>query len=122
MFWKKKKVDFEIPDNNGDHREAFRIRPGGDRPILLKAGGTSAYLVNISGSGCCFRSGYFKVGVVVAGTLTITSDDLVFPVTVRVVTKQRDLCHCEFTKISSLAQEAIHAYVLDIQKLQIRNR
>ena len=122
MFWKKKKVDIEFPDDVKDLRTAFRIRPSSDRPILLKAGGQSSYLVNVSGTGCSFRSGSFKLGMVAAGTLTISSENIVFPVTIRVVYKQRDLCHCEFTKISALAEEKIHAYVLDLQKSQIRSR
>lgn len=122
MFWKKKKVDIAFPDDATDLRAAFRIRPGSDKPILLKAGGQSCYLANISGSGCSFRSSSFKEGVIAAGTLTISSEDIVFPVTIRVVYKQRDLCHCEFTKISASAEEIIHAYVLGIQKKQIRNR
>ncbi len=121
MFWKKKKVDIELPGDSADHRDAYRIRPSSDHPILLKAAGTSCYLVNISGTGCCFRSAAFKEKAVAAGTITIASDDVVFPVTIRVVTKQRDLCRCEFTKISPSAQEVIHAYVLDVQKKQIRN-
>ena len=121
MFWKKKKVDIEFPENAADLRAAFRIRPGSDRPILLKAGGQSSYLVNISGTGCSFRSNSFEEGVVAAGTLTLTSENIVFPVSIRVVHRRRDLCHCEFTKISASAENAIHAYVLDIQKNQIRN-
>ncbi len=122
MFWRKKKNDLEFAGDDNDHRDAFRIRPDSGRPILLKAAGNSCYLVNISGTGCCFRSSNFKEGVTAAGTLTMASEDIVFPVTIRVVAKQRDICRCEFTKISASAQEMIHAYVLDVQKSQIRNR
>jgi len=121
LFWKKKKIDVELPNNEADHRGAFRIRPGSDRPILLKAAGTSVYLLNISGTGCAFRSSSFKLDATAAGTLTITSNDVVFPLSFRVISKRGDLCHCEFTKISALARETIHAYVLDMQKQLIRN-
>lgn len=121
MFWRKKKADLVSLNDENDHREAYRIRPDSDRPILLKAAGNSAYLVNISGTGCCFRSSYFKEGAAASGTLTIASENVVFPVSFRVVSKQRDLCRCEFTKISAKAEELIHAYVLDVQKSQIRN-
>ncbi len=122
MFWRKKKTELELLDDDDDHRDAFRIRPDSDRPILLKAAGNSCYLVNISGSGCCFRSNSFKPGAVAAGTLTIASEDIVFPVTIKVVTKQRDLCRCVFTKITPNAQNLIHSYVLNVQKEHIRNR
>ena len=123
MFWrKKKKVDLEFPDDHQDHRSAFRIKPDTTRPIILVLGGNSYYAVNISGSGCCFRSHNYPVGTLAAGTVRMPSEDLVFPVNIRVVDKQRDLCRCEFTKISEAAEDAIHAYVLEIQKRQIRGR
>lgn len=119
MFWRKKKDDISLPGDD-DHRDAYRIRPVDDRPIILKMAGYAFYVVNISGTGCCIRSHAFKEGADMAGTLTLPSEDMVFPVTVRVVSRERDLCRCEFSKISPSAQNIIHAYVLDIQKIQIR--
>lgn len=120
MFWRKKKVNIDLPDEKTDLRAAFRIRPGSDRPLVLKVAGQSYYLVNISGTGCSFRSSALKQGMIAAGTLTMTSENVVFPVSIKVVYKQRDMCHCEFTKISGSSEEILHAYVLDIQKRQIR--
>jgi len=123
LFWKRKKAsDIELPGDEEEHRTAFRIRPVSDKPIVLKVAGNSFYLVNVSGTGCCFRSTRFKEGNSAAGTLTIPSEDTVFPVSIHVVSRQRDLCRCEFSKISQPAQEMIHAYVLEVQKKQIRNR
>lgn len=120
MFWKKKsKIDIEF-DDDGDHRQAFRIRPEQTRPILLNMANNSFPLINVSGTGCCFRSHSYSEGMVGSGTLKIPSDDLIFPVTVKVVKKQRDLCRCEFTKISESSQDAIHSYILEAQKKQIR--
>lgn len=122
MFWKRKKAsDIEIPGEADEHRGAFRIRPVNNKPILLKLAGNSFHLVNISGNGCCFRSTRYKEGMVAAGTLTIPSDDVVFPVSIRIVSRQRDLCRCEFSKISPSAQDMIHAYVLEAQKNQLRS-
>lgn len=123
MFWKKKpKIDLEFPGDENDLRAAFRIKPDPVRPIILTLAGNSYPLVNISGTGCCFRSHSFPEGYVAAGTLKIPSDDVVFPVTVRVVVRKRDLCHCEFTKISPQAEDSIHAYVLQVQKDSIRHK
>jgi len=121
LFWKKKKVDLELPGDDSDHREAFRIRPIADRPIILKLLGKSFYMVNISGTGCCIRTKSFKEGTVAAGTITIPSEDQVFPVSIRVVSLQRDLCRCEFVKISQQAQNLIHGYVLETQKSLLRS-
>jgi hypothetical protein len=121
FFKKKKKVDIEIPDENGDHRDAYRIKPEPTRPIILNLAGNSYHIVNISGTGCCFRSHNFPEGYQAPGTLRIPSDDIIFPVNVQVVSKQRDLCRCQFIKISARAEDAIHAYVLEVQKNSIRN-
>ncbi len=123
MFWKKtKKIDIEVPANANDHRAAFRVKPDPVRPIILSLAGNSYPLVNISGTGCCFRSHNFPEGHLAAGTLKMPSEDIIFPVTVRVVNRKRDLCHCEFNKISTKAEEAIHAYVLNVQIDSIRNK
>ena len=122
MFWKKKKINIELLGDDSDHREAFRIRPIADRPVILKVLGKSFFAVNISGTGCCFRSKSFQEGTVASGTITIPSEDQVFPVSIRVVSRQRDLCRCEFVRISQSAQNMIHSYVLELQKSLLRGR
>jgi hypothetical protein len=122
LFFKKKKaIDIELPDDGQDYRGAFRIKPDPTRPIILTLAGNSYPVENISGSGCRFRSFNFPEGYKASGTLKIPSDDIVFPVAVEVVSKQRDMCRCRFVRLSSRAENAIHAYVLDVQKSMIRN-
>ena len=79
-------------------------------------------LTNISGTGCSFRSYNYPEGYQAPGTIRIPSIDIIFPVTIRVVSKQKDLCHCEFVRIAPKSEDAIHAYVLDTQKAIIRNK
>ena len=123
MFWKKKKkIDLKFPEQDGDQRDAYRVKPDQLRPIILSVAGNSYHVVNISGSGCCFRSHNFPEGHLAAGTLRIPSEDLIFPVTIRVVYRKRDICHCEFTKISAQSADELHSYVLRVQKDSIRNR
>ena len=123
MFWKKKPlIEVELPDDGNDHRSAYRIKPESERPIILNLANNSYTLTNISGGGCCFRSYNYPEGYQAAGTLRIPSDDIIFPVTVRIVSKQKDLCRCEFVRISPKSADAVHAYVLEAQKAKIRNR
>lgn len=123
MFWrKKKKVDLEIPAADSDHRSAYRVKPDPLRPIILSLAGNSYHVINISGTGCCFRSHNFPEGQLAAGTLRIPSEDLIFPVTIRVVLRKRDICHCEFSKISAKSADELHSYVLRVQKDSIRTR
>lgn len=122
MFWKKKKIiDIEFPDDDKDLRAAYRVKPDQTRPIILSVAGNSYQIENISGTGCCFRSHKFAEGNQAAGTLKIPSEDIIFPVNIQVVSRQRDFCRCEFTKISKHAADAIHSYVLTVQKYLLRS-
>jgi len=121
FFKKKKKIDIRIPGDEQDGRGAYRIAPDPTRPIILTLAGNSYHVVNVSGTGCCFRSHNFPEGYQASGTLKIPSEDIIFPVSVQVVSKQRDLCRCHFTKISAKAADSIHAYVLEVQKNSIRS-
>jgi len=121
LFWrKKKKSDIELPEDDRDLRRAYRIQPDRNRPIILTVAGNSYQLVNVSATGCCFRSHNFSEGSKAVGTLKIPSEDLIFPVSIEVVAKQRDLCRCQFSKISASGENAIHAYVLEVQKSWLR--
>ena len=122
MFWKKqKKIDIEFPEDRNDLRSAYRIKPEATRPVIVTLQGNSYHVVNISGTGCCFRSHNFAEGAQISGTIRIPSEDIIFPVTVEIVSIQRDLCRCAFSKISESAENAIHAYVLEVQKNKLRS-
>jgi hypothetical protein len=123
LFWKKKKkVEIELPDDDWDNRGAYRIKPDSARPIILNVGGDSYMLANISGTGCSFRSYNYPEGYQAPGTLRMPSEDIIFPVTIKIVAKQKDLCHCEFVRIAPKSEDAIHAYVLESQKAVLRNK
>lgn len=124
MFWKRKPlIDVEVPDDGlEDHREAYRIKPDSGRPVILNLANNSYNLLNISGSGCCFRSHNYTEGYRASGTVRIPSDDIIFPVSIRIVFKKNDVCHCVFDRISERSADAIHAYVLEVQKALLRGR
>ncbi len=122
LFWrKKKKSNIELPEDDSDLRSAYRIQPDRKRPIILSVAGNSYPLVNVSATGCCFRSRSFAQGSKAAGTLKIPSEDLIFTVSIEVVARQRDLCRCRFSKISEEGENAIHSYVLEVQKGWLRH-
>lgn len=120
MFWKKKKtVDVELPKKYSDHRDAFRIAPDKSRPVILSIGGSSFHALNISGTGVCVRSHGFSVGQSLVGTIRLPSEDKIFSVSLDVVSKQKDMCRCKFTKIHHEAEDLLHHYVLELQKKYI---
>ncbi len=120
LFWKKKKtIEVELPENSDDNRNAFRIAPDRSRPVILSLGGNSFHALNISGSGVCIRSHGFSVGQTLLGTIRLPSEDKIFTVSLKVVSKQKDICRCMFTKIHPEAEDLLHHYILELQKKYI---
>ena len=121
MFWKKKKtLDVELDERHEDNRKAFRIAPDRTKPIIINVKGSTYHALNISGDGVAFRSHSFPVGTVLVGTMQMPSADTMFPMTLEVVSKNRDLCRCRFTQIHEEAQNLLHSYILELQKEKIR--
>ena len=121
MFWKKKpknKINVELADNEQDYRSAYRVKPVPELPVELILHGKACPIVNISGTGCCFRSEDFAEGSETSGTIRI--EGIAYPISLRVVARQDDLCRCQFIKISSNTEDALHHYVLKVQKSKIR--
>ena len=122
MFWKKKKkIDLETDDLLSDHRTAFRISPDRSKSVIVTILGHAFHALNISGTGVCFRSYNFPEGTVVAATIRLPSEDRIFPVTLEVVSKQRDLCRCHFREIHPDSEDFLYAYILELQKAKIRH-
>ena len=120
MFWKKKKIiDVELPDDYPDGRNAFRIAPDRSHPIILSLQGNNFHALNISSGGVCLRSHGFAFGQEIVGTISLPSEDKIFTVSLQVVSKQKDMCRCKFTKIHPDAEELLHHYILELQKKYI---
>lgn len=121
MFWKKKKTfDVELDSRHDDNRAAYRIAPERSRPVIISIMGNAFHALNISGTGVAFRSHNFPVGTQTAATIRLPSEDLIFPVVLEVVAKQRDLCRCSFREIHEDAENLLHSYILGLQKRKIR--
>jgi len=62
----------------------------------------------------------FPEGAIVGATLRLPSEDRIFPITIEVVSKQGDMCRCNFRKIHQESENLLHAYILGLQKAKIR--
>ncbi|MCP4487036.1 MAG: PilZ domain-containing protein [Gammaproteobacteria bacterium] len=121
MFWKKKpQIDLQEDPKHPDNRAAFRISPDEKRPIILTIGGSQYRVLNISGTGVCFRSDIFHAGSMINAMVRIPSEDKIFQVKLSVISNQNSLCRCSFIDIHIGAQDLLHAYILDLQKKKIR--
>jgi hypothetical protein len=123
LFWKKKKpASLEFYDGGNDRRQAFRMVPNADKPILITINGNVVEVVNISGAGVSIRAYNLPVGAVLSTMLHLPSENIIFPVTLEVMMKQGDLCCCRFNQIHREAEDLLHAYILDLQKEKIRRK
>ena len=123
MFWRKKKtIEVKLDARHSDNRAAYRIAPDGERPVILTIDGEDFSALNISGSGVAFRSDRLEVGSRSSAMVRLPTDSRVFPVVLEVVAKQKDLCRCCFRDIHEEGENLLHSYILELQKLKIRQK
>lgn len=121
MFWKKKKtIEVALDSRHSDNRAAYRIAPDSDRPVIISIKENTFKALNISGTGIAFRADKFEVGSRWAAKIRLPGEGRVFPVVLEVVAKQSDLCRCCFRDIHEEAENLLHSYILELQKLKIR--
>ncbi len=124
MFWKKKAEEedelkhIKVPP---DSRQAYRINPSEDDPILLYAGKDTYEVVDISSGGLSLLSDKLKVEneFDVSFTLPVTEDKINTRVKVLRLGKKK-VCHCQFVGLPQEMEDKIHKYVLERQKEELR--
>jgi len=122
LFWKKKKtIDVALDARYNDNREAYRIAPESDRPVIVSIAGENFTALNISGTGIAFRATSLEVGKRTSAMIRLPSNARVFPVVLEVVATQDDLCRCRFREIHQSAENLLHSYILELQKSKIRH-
>jgi len=121
LFWKKKKtIEVALDSRQSDNRSAYRIAPSQEQPVIITIAGNKFHALNISGTGIAFRAQELAVGSRSPAFIRLSSESRTFPVVLEVVAKQDDLCRCCFTEIHEDAQNLLHSYILELQKLKIR--
>ncbi|MCP3688568.1 MAG: PilZ domain-containing protein [Gammaproteobacteria bacterium] len=121
MFWKKKpRIDVQEDPKDIDNRAAFRISPEKRLPIILTINSSPYTVINVSGTGVCFRSTKVLAGSKVSATVRLPSESKPFPAQLEVVSSEGGLCRCRFVDIHIEAQNLLHAYILNLQKQKIR--
>lgn len=105
-----------------DQRTSFRVRPSEDAPLTLFFchNGTTVEVLNIGEGGLAFQSDSFKTGDMQQVLFTIPTEDAMVSSTIQVLrVDENNLCHCEFRDLAGDAQNAIHRYMLVIQKEEL---
>lgn len=104
-------------------RESYRVAPLEDAPVTVQLGGEEIPLLNISAGGFACRCDRLNVGQTVPIRLCL-------PGTVESIIGQavvldmdlRGVCHASFEGLSASMKEAIHQYVLAVQKVWLERQ
>lgn len=109
--------------SSGERRSAYRVRPSADAPIELSLGGRTVPVRDISAGGLSFAAAGFAAGdreqiaFCLPGLGACVTTDL------EVVTVDADgLVHGRFLDLDGETEDALHLYVLQRQKQQIRGK
>lgn len=123
MFWKKKTTKrplLNLPDDN-ELREAFRISPEDEQPVLLFVGTTQIEVSNISIGGLAFTAKGFNVGKRCSIRLQLPQLSTPLHCKMEIISCDKNqLCRCQFIDLSEMSLAKVQQYVLGREKQQIR--
>ena len=140
MFWKRKinweeiksvllnpfkKAEKPDPElfviKTNERREAYRVQPSKDEPILFRLEDNTMEVKDISADGLSFKNENYSIGDVSSASIDLPGLGPTVTVTLQIIEiDQFNRCHCKFLKISGAGSERIHQYVLNCQKEQVR--
>jgi len=122
LFWKDKQNDLEIFSYDAnDRRSSFRVRPPSTEPIRITFQGKSVSVKDIGGGGLSFCNNNFEVGDSQSVTLDLPGEGINVSVTMQILEiDQQDVCHGRFVAPSHDVINAIHRYMLTVQKNSLR--
>ena len=123
MFWKKKNKP--EPDlfsyETVCRREFARVEPLPDRPVLVDLGGTEAEVLNVSAGGLACFCREVKPGEKRRIKFELPGQETVIETDFECLpTDDAAVCHGRFLDLPRRMEEALHLYVLQVQKERLR--
>ena len=124
MFWKEKQNNSEtFLFESNDRRLAYRVSPRANTPIIFEFGGEKVQAVNIGAGGLAFKNKGFKRGDTQTIELLLPYQNITLAPILKISTiDDQNVCHCQFREIGEDEVEAIHQYVLNMQKKIIKSK
>jgi hypothetical protein len=122
LFWKNRQNDPEIFSYDAsDRRGSFRVRPPSSEPIRIAFQGKSVLVKDIGGGGLSFCNDNFKVGDAQSVTLDLPGEAMTLRVNMQIhEIDLQDICHSRFIAPNHDVINAIHRYMLTVQKNSLR--
>ncbi len=124
MFWKRKenKNTLFILEAD-DKRLGFRVSPHKRFTADMKIKGRPIKIVNIGAGGVAFKNIDFKKSSKLSVEICLDGCKTVVLAIVCIINIDiNDICHCYFSEILDRDVDAIHKYVLGVQKVEIREK
>jgi hypothetical protein len=128
LFWKRKKRDKEkellfVFEDPANRREFVRVRPLPSQPVKINFGGRTADLIDISAGGLACRGGQGSIGEVKPVRFDLPGEKVTIDTDARILARSgENNFHCQFVNLPDPMFEAIHHYVLEVQKEEIRQK
>jgi hypothetical protein len=129
LFWKKKTDEdkesksklFHLPKE--DKRQAFRIAPDPNDPILVHLADKKVKVMEISSGGISFLDQGLKSKAVYPVSFTLPITGALVKAKLRVLrVNRKGICQCRFVALDEKTENEIHRYVLARQKEILRSR
>jgi len=122
LFWKKKSKQEKKLKAPEEARQAYRVVPDPENPILLNLEGKSLEVLEISSGGLAFKNQGFQAG-------SSYKVDFVLPTGGGIKTQikilridEEDICRCNFIDLDIDSEDSLHHYVLVRQKDDLRSQ
>ena len=124
MFWKKKNKDkeekkFKAPK---EARQAYRVSPDPDNPIILNLEGQSLEVLEISSGGIAFKNQGFNAGDTFQADFVLPTGNAINTQIKILRIDEDDICRCNFLDLDMKAEDSLHRYVLIRQKDDLRSQ
>ncbi len=124
MFWKRKinKGPRFVIDSD-DQRIYFRVSPPNKLPAKMSVDDHIVEIVDIGAGGVSFNNIGLKKGNKYSAVIRITGYQSIILADISIINIDiKDVCHCYFSEILDKDVDAIHKYVLEVQKTEIREK
>jgi c-di-GMP-binding flagellar brake protein YcgR len=129
LFWKKKNKEstplYRYENDPADKREFVRVSPLEGAPVKVSFGGAPARLIDISAGGiaCRTKDQIAKSGDICKVKIKLPGQRSIIEADVRVLAvSDKNTHHCRFIDLPRPMADAIHHYVLEVQKEELRQQ
>lgn len=119
MFWKNFENKIDLSFDLDDRRESYRHRPDQTFKITIDDHNVDVY--NISVGGLSFYYPDLSVGQIKEIKLNVFGEE--YKLSIEIIhIRENGLCACKFVDLSDDEVTQLHKFIIEEQKLSIRNK